>query len=117
MDSTEPIHRAGSATSGLHYGAIVRRLTSLCQQVDSLSAPLPAHPTPNELDLGTSTPQSLDHLQARPTSAPARGGAQNAGVGGISIPRLVLVGGQSTGKSSLVEDVHSGRETRRRRRQ
>ncbi|TKY89795.1 hypothetical protein EX895_001092 [Sporisorium graminicola] len=61
-----PIDKMRSAD----YGAVVRRLIFLCQQVEALSVP----------------------LQDSTTSK-----------GHLSLPRLVLVGGQSAGKSSLVE--------------
>ncbi|KAI3480995.1 hypothetical protein L1887_56820 [Cichorium endivia] len=69
------------------YGAVVRRLTQLCQQVDALVAPVPV---PASLQ-----PQNDGRSPSPTPSAVADSTA--------TIPRLVLVGGQSTGKTSLVE--------------
>lgn len=69
------------------YGAVVRRLTQLCQQVDALVAPVPV---PASLQ-----PQNDGRSPSPTPSAVADSTA--------TIPRLVLVGSQSTGKTSLVE--------------
>ncbi|SPO46731.1 uncharacterized protein PSANT_04417 [Moesziomyces antarcticus] len=72
---------------GADYGAVVRRLTQLCQQVDALVAPVPV-------------PASLQPQTDGRSPSPTPSTVANSTV---TIPRLVLVGGQSTGKTSLVE--------------
>ncbi|SPO28772.1 uncharacterized protein UTRI_04650 [Ustilago trichophora] len=114
MDSVKPIQRAGIGPSGADYGAVVRRLGVLCQQVDDFTTPLPTPSTHGHCHLRPATDEGQNHCSTVTTSATAAaaGGRREDGVGGgdrvervgdITIPRLVLVGGQSTGKSSLVE--------------
>ncbi|SPO28253.1 uncharacterized protein UTRI_04650_B [Ustilago trichophora] len=115
MDSTKPIQRAGVGPAGADYGAIVRRLGILCQQVDAFTTPLPTPSTQSPSHFGSTTAEGQNHRSnvAANTEAAAAaaavygdgdgGGKRVGGVGAVTIPRLVLVGGQSTGKSSLVE--------------
>lgn len=78
-----------------NYGEIVRHLTHLCRQVDTLGAPMPALSTSDQDGHGiTALQDGVQHLAD---------GAESQRQNIIDMPKLVLVGGQSTGKSSLVE--------------
>lgn len=111
-------HRTHDTPRAADYGAVIRHLTLLCQQVESLAAPL-ACPQPTH----STSPAFLEaqgHRAATPIGTGGGGGPlagfrggrggvggkrdlRRAGQGVIKVPKLVLVGGQSTGKSSLVE--------------
>nr|CDI54402.1 uncharacterized protein BN887_04465 [Melanopsichium pennsylvanicum 4] len=96
MASNESVSRAALAPSRIHYGAIVRRISHLCRQVDTFAAPLP----PPQAQAFSS--QHADALQAHAHrhagTMPGRQGVENNGRI-FGMPRMVLVGGQSTGKS------------------
>ncbi|CDR99628.1 hypothetical protein [Sporisorium scitamineum] len=88
--------RTSNTMQVLDYGAVVRRLTSLCQQIEALSVPLPP-PSCAQADATA----NLFHLRKPGHHAAVK--VSNDGRGHLSFPRLILVGGQSAGKSSLVE--------------
>ncbi|UTT89442.1 hypothetical protein NDA17_007191 [Ustilago hordei] len=110
------------------YGAVIRHLTFLCQQVEALATPLSAPGLPPHHSALPSALEAQGHRASTPSAARGGrggGGGRPASVTGVQaafggggrakrdlrqtgkdvirIPKLVLVGGQSTGKSSLVE--------------
>ncbi|SJX63896.1 uncharacterized protein SRS1_14598 [Sporisorium reilianum f. sp. reilianum] len=87
LGQAQGAHASNTTMQASDYGAIVRRLTSLCQQIEALSVPIPP---PDAM----TTPAHLQVSSQRTASGIK-----------LSFPRLVLVGGQSAGKSSLVESL------------
>lgn len=125
-------HRPHDRPRAADYGAVIRHLTFLCQQVEALATPLSAPGLPPHHSALPSALEAQGHRASTPSAARGgRGGGGGgrrrrpgsvvgfqAGFGGggrakrdlrqtgkdvIRIPKLVLVGGQSTGESSLVE--------------
>ncbi|SAM84354.1 uncharacterized protein UBRO_05594 [Ustilago bromivora] len=121
-------HRPHDRPRAADYGAVIRHLTFLCQQVEALATPLSAPGLPPHHSALPSALEAQGHRASTPSAARGgRGGGGRrpgsvvgfqAGFGGggrakrdlrqtgkdvIRIPKLVLVGGQSTVESSLVE--------------